>query len=40
MIALSNVVGLGFKHYRYRSAADYYDQGDVLGDTNYWQLVN
>ena len=28
------------KHYRYRSAETYYDAGDVLGDTNYWQLLN
>ena len=40
MIALGNVVGLGMKHYRYRSSTTYYDSGDVLGDNNYWQLVN
>ena len=40
MIALSNAIGLGMKHYRYRSSATYYDSGDVLGDNNYWQLVN
>lgn len=40
MIALSNVIGLGMKHYRYRSSTTYYDSGDVLGDNNYWQLVN
>lgn len=28
------------KHYRYRSSTTYYDSGDVLGDNNYWQLVN
>ena len=40
MIALGNVVGLSMKHFRYRSSTTYYDSGDVLGDTNYWQLVN
>ena len=40
MIAFANVVGLGMKHYRYRSSETYYDDGAVLGDTNYWQLVN
>ena len=28
------------KTYRYRSSTTYYDSGDVLGDNNYWQLVN
>ena len=40
MIALGNVVGLSMKHFRYRSSTTYYDSGDVLGDNNYWQLVN
>ena len=40
MTAFANVVGLGMKHYRYRSSSTYYDDGAVLGDTNYWELVN
>ena len=40
MTAFANVVGLGMKHYRYRSSSTYYDEGAVLGDTNYWELVN
>ena len=35
-----NAAGLAAKIFRYRSATDYYDDGDVLGDTNYWQLSN
>lgn len=35
-----NAGSMAVQLFRYRSASDYYDDGDILGDTNYWQLGN
>ena len=38
--ALANSVQASLDTFRYRGSDSYYDDGDVLGSTNYWQLAN
>lgn len=37
MMAISLI---SLHHFRYRSAADFYNAGDFRGGTNYWKLAN
>ena len=39
MIAFANIINVLMTHFRYRSDADYYSDGDVLG-TNYWKMAS
>lgn len=39
-IALEVALETGNNVFRYKSAADYYDAGSALGDTNWWKLAN